>query len=396
MEDVISLRTESTKTYDLGGRRRGLECHIGLLHYRDNYANPTEPWKDIDLTWEGNRITKAPYELALEGNKVTLRDKKSGEVSTIELLEVGANAIPATAWRLKKGLASAPIAPHTDLEIVIENSAVRFSRILKDDTAPTEAKFRVTGNMRFLTRARDADDALPVEATLVDGILTEKLKPDRPIKYPVKIDPTWQVTVGTDDCDRRKHGTNPNWWYTNATSMLAGYNNPDNKDCGGASRFLNVTIPPGWEITLANLILIAAGTKDTTVVNTRLRAEANVNPATFSTVEDFDARVWTTAVDWNAIPTWTLNGTYTSPDIKAIIQEVIDLPGWASGNPIVVLWDDFDARSTQAVGKFRYAKTYDTVPSSPAHLYVEYTEPVLPTVVGGLNPALLEVMSPDI
>jgi len=98
MAELIAHRTECSKLYDLGGRRRGLDCHIGAIHYRDNYASD-EPWKEINLDWEGNRITRAPYELTLEGNKATVKDKKIGEISTIELLEIGGIPIPTQAWQ---------------------------------------------------------------------------------------------------------------------------------------------------------------------------------------------------------------------------------------------------------------------------------------------------------
>ncbi|GAI91779.1 unnamed protein product, partial [marine sediment metagenome] len=199
MIELINRRAESSKLFDLGGSKRGLDCYIGAIHYKDNYADKSEQWKDIDLTWEGNRITRAPYELTLEGNKVTVRDKKSGEVSTIELLEIGRIPIPAPAWKRSKGLAK---AVDTDLEVVVGNGSVSFSRILESDKAPVEAKYRVTGNIPLRVKASDTEDELPVEWTIKDGILTEKLGlADRAIKYPVRVDPTLEVQVGASEDD---------------------------------------------------------------------------------------------------------------------------------------------------------------------------------------------------
>ncbi len=368
MNEIVSLRQENSKTYDLGGRHRGLLVSIGAIHYKDDYADSGEPWKDIDLTWEGNRITKAPYELTLEGNKVTIKDKKSGEISTIELLEIGGQVLPVEAWVHSQGLAK---RDDTDLEIVVENSAVRFARILNSDKAPAEAKYRVTGKIPFAVRAWDAQDELPVETTLVDGILTEILKPDRPVKHPVRIDPTWQVAAITDDC-RRDH-VSGNYFGTAMLYQAAGYQDGLYTDIGGGMRFLNITIPVGGTITLAQLKMIAVPSGNNTV-NTRLRAQANVNPATFSNAADFDARTWTTAfIRWDAIPSWTGEVEYTSPDIKTCIQEVVNLPGWASGNPIVVEWDDWEKRSTQAPNMFRYAYAYDGSTIKAPKLYIEYT-----------------------
>lgn len=187
MLEVLSLRTENSKTFDLGNGQRRLDAHIGAIHYKDNYSDKSEQWKDIDLRWEGNRITKAPYELTLEGNKVTIRDKKSGEVSTIELLEIGGESVSLTTQK--------DVAPDTDLEIVAGNNSIRITRVLKSEKAPVSAKFKVTGN--WAVHAKDAtegiENELPVESILVDGVLTETLKPNRPIKYPVRIDPTLSI-----------------------------------------------------------------------------------------------------------------------------------------------------------------------------------------------------------
>ena len=378
MEELVLLRTENSKTFNLDGRKRVLEVHVGAIHYKDSYADTSETWKDIDLTWEGNRITKAPYELTLEGNKITIRDKKTGEISTIELLEIGGKSIPAKAWGKSKGLAKAPgittldnIALDTDLEIVVENSSVRFARILKSDKAPVEAKFKVTGKIPFIVRAQDTKDELPVEAMLTDGILTEVLKPDRAIKYPVRIDPTWQVGASTDDCVRHFENS---WFSTGVTFWRAGYWDSNSKACGGAARFLNVTIPAGSTIDSAYLVSTAERNDELGTTLNRLRAERNISPAAFSDATDFDARTWTTEyVYWDYIPYWTLDVEYTSPDIKACIQEVIDLPGWESGNPIVVIRDDFEKRSAQVSTSTRSAYSYDGSTAKAPKLVVTYT-----------------------
>ena len=82
-EEILALRNENSKTFALDNGKRQLVLSIGAIHYKDNYADKSEEWKDIDLTWVGNRITKAPYELTLDGQKLTLKNNKTGEVSTI-------------------------------------------------------------------------------------------------------------------------------------------------------------------------------------------------------------------------------------------------------------------------------------------------------------------------
>ncbi|GAJ05574.1 unnamed protein product, partial [marine sediment metagenome] len=251
----------NSKTFDIGNGRRQLVVSIGDVHYKDNYADLSEKWKDIDLIWEGNRITKAPYALIHEGNKLTLKNKRTGNTTTIELQDIGGKKIPDVAWERSKGLARAPgiatidnVALDTDLEVIAEFSAVRFRRILKSDKAPQEAKFKVTGDTSLVVvRASDEDEDIPVETSLKDGILTETLKPDRAVKYPVRIDPTYQVVAGSDDC---RQGVKPSLSFSLSDNrQLAGYYNATFYAVGGGMRFTNVTIPRDVTIDSAYLTL---------------------------------------------------------------------------------------------------------------------------------------------
>jgi len=119
-----------------------------------------------------------------------------------------------------------------------------------------------------------------------------------------------------------------------------------------------------------------------TTVNSRISAEDVDDAATFSSDSSaFDAR-WaartTARVDWDNIGAWTLNTDYNSPDIKTVIQEIVDRAGWASGNDIVIFWDDFDDRSTHNTSRWRLAYSY-TTPASAPKLYIEWTIPAAVT-----------------
>lgn len=375
MIELTEKRQENSKTYNLGGNERQLLVSTGAIHFKDNYADLQEPWKDIDLNWEGNRITKAPYELTHEDLKLTIRDKKTGEVSTIELLEIGGIPIPAQAWERSKGLARAFA---TGLEIVAENSAVRYARILESDQALLEAKYKIITKIPFFVKARDKEGILPVEWSVVTEILTETLKPDRPVKYPVRIDPTWRTGASSDDCFRNT--ITVDYFSITGNEFGAGYTDASYGNFGCAGRFLNVNIPSRATIVSASLMLTCLLTAGQTAVNTRLRAELSVSPATFSNAANFDARTWTTAyMNWDAIPTWTKDVEYTSPTndgtryFKDIIQEVANL---GAITHLVILWDDFQQRSTQAVNRFREGYSYNASTTKAPQLAITYTVPV--------------------
>ncbi len=386
-KELIEKRTANSKTFDLGNGRRQLVTHIGAIHYKDNYADESEQWKDIDLTWEDNRITKAPYDLIHEGNKIIVRDKKTDDISTIELLDIGGESIPIKAWERSKGLARVSgittlenVALDTDLEIVAEPTRVRFAYILKSDKAPTDAQFRVTGKIPLQVSAQDEEGELHIETSLVNGKLTEELIPenqDRPIKYPVRIDPTLnlQVGAGSDDCHRR---LTPSSWDLDFTEQLAGATTYDLYKEGGGMRFINITIPKDYTIDTAYLTLRAAYERSGTVCNSRISAEAIDDAPTFADDKTaFDAR-WANRtaarVDWDDIPGWTQNVDYNSPEIKPVIQEIVNRPGWAEG-AIVIFWEDFDSRSTKADHCCRLARSYEGSTTYAPKLVATYSPP---------------------
>lgn len=143
--------------------------------------------------------------------------------------------------------------------------------------------------------------------------------------------------------------------------------------CGGGGRFLNIYIPPGATILEAYLKPTARGSDASTGVKSRLRGEKDINPATFSTYANYDARTRTTAqIDWDDIPSWTLGTLYQSPDIKTIIQEIVNLGGWTSGNPIVIFWDDHEARTATDIARIRRARSWNHASRTPPMLYIKW------------------------
>jgi len=164
-------------------------------------------------------------------------------------------------------------------------------------------------------------------------------------------------------------------------------------------RFTNITIPPGATIVHAYLTLRASSNKTGTICNTRISAEDIDDAPTFADGgAAFDAR-WanrtTARVDWDAIPAWTLNTDYNSPEIKTVIQEIIDREGWVSGQDIVIFWEDYEDRSTHAAGCFRGGYSYDSSITYAPKLIIEYTPLGWTGKISGVtNPA--KIMGVDV
>lgn len=134
----------------------------------------------------------------------------------------------------------------------------------------------------------------------------------------------------------------------NATTQFAGI------------RFQNVTIPAGSTITAATLTFyFISGSYDDPYLT--IKGNDVDDAAAFSAVNnDVSSRTMTTAS-----VTWDQNsvgiGLETSPDISAVVQEIIDRGGWSSGNSIAFILAAIDNSSTFRVRA--YDGTTDTFPT---------------------------------
>lgn len=101
-------------------------------------------------------------------------------------------------------------------------------------------------------------------------------------------------------------------------------------------RFPNVLLTNAQTVTSAALTLNAAGKPGAGTVRIKIQAEAADNPAAPTSSGDGNGRTHTTAgTDWD-ITTWTTSVDYTSPDLTAVVQEVVDRAGWALGNALIL------------------------------------------------------------
>ncbi len=129
-----------------------------------------------------------------------------------------------------------------------------------------------------------------------------------------------------------------------------------------SNRFTGATIPVGETIDAATLTFTPASSASGTVVNSNIRAHLDANSGQIANEtawhDDFaDSDLTVAFTAWDSIPAWTVDVEETSLDFAAVIQEVVDLGGWVSGNPLHIFW--LNDGSTLAVGVFRNAWTVD-------------------------------------
>ncbi len=128
-------------------------------------------------------------------------------------------------------------------------------------------------------------------------------------------------------------------------------------------RFKNITIPSGSYISTATVKWFSSGSA-TGQASWTLQSEKSPDAAPFTTKKyNISLRPRSNhVVQWSPA-TWQNNGEYSSPDIRHLIQTVIDQPSWVNGNDIALLM----------VGNgIREAWSYDGNPMKVAELMITF------------------------
>ena len=167
-----------------------------------------------------------------------------------------------------------------------------------------------------------------------------------------------QVAAGDDDAHISKWGT---YQKLNDASLGVGQN------LAGV-RFTGVSVPQGAQIIKATLKICAHSGGLGGHVSTAVRAEDVDNVGPFDSdhrpnnVTTTDASViW----DWDA--SWSSDTWYDSPDLSAVIQEVVDRAGWSSGNAIAL-----NCAAENYPSSDRKFWSYDGNPARAAKLEITY------------------------
>ena len=144
-------------------------------------------------------------------------------------------------------------------------------------------------------------------------------------------------------------------------------------------RFNPISIPPGVTILDAYVQFTADGVDSQTTV-LEIRGQAVDTAAPFTTnVNNLSDRLTSDAyVSWSPSP-WLIVGeqgeAQRTPDLSAILQEIIDQPGWVANNALALLMTGSGRRMAVAA---------DSDPLSAAQIHVEYVlEPGLRFAVLG-------------
>jgi uncharacterized protein YjiK len=224
------------------------------------------------------------------------------------------------------------------------------ARFADANTVDTTVSFSAAGSyvLRLSVSDGEAEAADDAGFTVVD--------PDAPGVVNARI------AAGADDAEQR---------VSNGSVALGGDDLELGFDRKQAQliglRFQNLVIPPGAHIRSAWIQLTADETK-TSLASLTIAAEASANAAVLrASAFDLSSRPRTaTSVAWTP-PVWSLVGesgaAQRTPDLTALVQEVVNRPGWDFGNAMVFLVSGSGTRT---------AESFEGSAASAPLLHVEY------------------------
>lgn len=170
-----------------------------------------------------------------------------------------------------------------------------------------------------------------------------------------------RISSGADDVEERASGS----MYTTSSDIELVYDGGGNQTIG--LRFRDIAVPQGATITNA-YIQFTVDETHSTATSVTLRAEATDSSPAFSSASyNVSSRNTTSAfVNWQP-PAWTQVGAagadQRTPNLKNVIQEVVNRAGWQSGNELSVI--------ITGSGE-RVAESYNGSSSKAPQLTIEY------------------------
>jgi hypothetical protein len=173
-----------------------------------------------------------------------------------------------------------------------------------------------------------------------------------PLPPPAPTFTTARVLVATPGDDAREFVSGT--VRLNETYLAPGRNNLI------GLRFVDVPVPAGARVQSAVLKLLAVGNTSGRIA-VRYVGEDSASAAAFSKDPgDLSQRARTTAFVDDTPDTWVPGAFNASPELNAVIQEIIDRPDWSAGGDLVLFIADNGSFTTRMVGTLRNAASTGT------------------------------------
>jgi len=153
---------------------------------------------------------------------------------------------------------------------------------------------------------------------------------------------TLEIRIDSGNDDAEELNSNGDMWYQNSTDLELTHDDAHGGYQTIGLRFNNIQIDPGDGIYNAYIRFTVDEAVNWNPCNLTITGQAvdDAEPFT-SAAYNITGRSLTSAsaawspVDWNTVGAAGAN--QTTPSIAAVIQEIIDRPGWVYGNSIVII-----------------------------------------------------------
>lgn len=188
-----------------------------------------------------------------------------------------------------------------------------------------------------------------------------------------------QIIDFRDDVEEELSGANVGNVFRGSSDLELGNQNLIEQAVG--LRFLEVPVRRGAIINSASIQFTAAET-DVGTLDIPIFGELAIDAVELADIAPPSSRQLTTAsVDWNVDP-WFAGDSgvnTTTPDLTAIVQEIVDQPNWSSGNAMVFIFQNDPLDTSE-----RIAVSFDGNPTQSAVLHVDFTFEASP-LLGDVN-----------
>ena len=197
---------------------------------------------------------------------------------------------------------------------------------------------------------------------------------DQPVCYAGECDEVMVFsTIDDVDNDTEQFITNGNMAAGGNNLSIGGSETPSGADQIVGLRFEEIGIPQGARITSA-VLEMHAQYSDSGNGTITVRADDSDNAEAFTTGRNnlSDRDETSSEVTYNP-GRWTSGEDYETADLSAVVQEVVNRPGWCGGNDLAFLLTGTDSRSAMSLERVNnYAQ------GKPVSLRISYDSTEIP------------------
>lgn len=201
---------------------------------------------------------------------------------------------------------------------------------------------------------------------------------------PLPVYDNYDTIIGSGDDDGSWNSVGT--FSTNAQALLIGDPNPSDYDRSVYFRYQNVLITQGSTVHEAHLSPRVWFTNGSSPDPVRIYGIKTANPTVPVNNTDIVTRARTTAhVDWS--PSFVDGTRINTPDISAIVQELVDDPAYEDGNAMMFTLEDGEVGAGLSGSISFYSYENDALSACEFHVQYEEaaisTDPVLVAMVVG-------------